>query len=126
MSSAIRITEAEWEVMEVVWAQPPVAATAIVDVLERKRQWSLGTVRSLLRRLVNKRALQQQIEGKRYLYTPRVSRNECVLRESESFLDRVLGRAPSVSLVHLVKNADLSRKDIQELRRILREKEEQS
>ena len=126
MSSAIRITEAEWEVMEVVWAQPPVAAAAIVDVLERKRQWSLGTVRSLLRRLVNKRALQQQIEGKRYLYTPRVSRNECVLRESESFLDRVLGRAPSVSLVHLVKHADLSRKDIQELRRILREKEEQS
>jgi len=126
MSSAIRITEAEWEVMEVVWAQPPVAAAAIVDVLERKRQWSLGTVRSLLRRLVNKRALQQQIEGKRYLYTPRVSRNECVLRESESFLDRVLGRAPSISLVHLVKHADLSRKDIQELRRILREKEEQS
>jgi len=126
MSSAIRITEAEWEVMEVVWAQPPVAAAAIVDVLERKRQWSLGTVRSLLRRLVNKRALQQQIEGKRYLYTPRVSRNECVLRESESFLDRVLGRAPSVSLMHLVKHADLSRKDIQELRRILREKEEQS
>ena len=109
-----------------VWAQPPVAATAIVDVLEKKRQWSLGTVRSLLRRLVNKRALQQQIEGKRYLYTPRVSRNECVLRESESFLDRVLGRAPSISLVHLVKNSDLSRKDIQELRRILREKEEQS
>ena len=86
---------------------------------------ALGTVRTLLRRLVDKGALQHQIEGKRYLYTPRVSRDACVLRESESFLDRVLGRAPSVSLVHLVKKAALSRKDIQELRKILREKEEQ-
>lgn len=109
--------------MAVAWEHAPVAAATIVDVLEERKQWSLATVRTLLRRLVNKGALRQEAEGKRYIYTPLVTREECVQRESDSFLDRVLGRAPAVSLLHLVRKADLSAKDIEELRRILREKE---
>jgi BlaI family penicillinase repressor len=124
MKNVVRITEAEWEVMEVVWEHAPVAAAVVVDLLEKKKQWSLATVRTLLRRLVNKGALQSQSEGKRYLYTSRVSRDDCVRRESESFLDRVLGRSPAVSLLHLVRKANLTDTDIQELRRILKEKED--
>ena len=69
------------------------------------------------------RRLGQEVSGKRYIYTPLISMAECVRRESESFLDRVLGRAPSEAILHLVKRAELSKEDIQELRQILREKE---
>jgi BlaI family penicillinase repressor len=123
MKKSIRITEAEWEVMAVVWDRAPVAASTVVEVLEDRKRWTLATVRTLLRRLVNKGALQQQTEGKRYIYTPLISMVECARRESESFLDRVLGRAPSEAILHLVKRADLTPADIEELRRILREKE---
>ena len=123
MKKSVRITEAEWEVMAVVWDRPPVAASTVVEMLEHRRQWTLATVRTLLRRFVNKGALQQESEGKRYIYTPLISMAECARQESESFLDRVLGRAPSEAILHLVKRAELSREDIQELRRILREKE---
>jgi BlaI family penicillinase repressor len=123
MKKSIRITEAEWEVMAVVWDRPPVAASTVVEMLEHRRQWTLATVRTLLRRLVNKGALQQEAEGKRYIYTPLISMVECARQESESFLDRVLGRAPSEAVLHLVKRADLSKEDIQELRRILNNKE---
>ena len=123
MRTAIRITEAEWEVMAVVWERTPVAASTVFEVLERRKQWTLATVRTLLRRLVNKGALQQEIDGKRYIYTPLITKTECARRESESFLDRVLGRAPSEIILHLVKRADLSKEDIQELRRILNKKE---
>jgi BlaI family transcriptional regulator, penicillinase repressor len=123
MKKSMRITEAEWEVMAVVWDRTPVAASTVVEVLQHRKQWTLATVRTLLRRLVNKGALQQQAEGKRYIYTARISMAECARRESESFLDRVLGRAPSEAILHLVKRADLSRGDIQELQRILRDKE---
>jgi len=126
MKKTIRITEAEWEVMAVVWDRTPVAASTVVEVLEDRKRWTLATVRTLLRRLVNKGALQQESEGKRYIYTPLISMAECARQESESFLDRVLGRAPSEAILHLVKRADLSDKDIQELRRILREKEHKS
>ena len=126
MKKTIRITEAEWEVMAVVWDRTPVAASTVVEVLEDRKQWTLATVRTLLRRLVNKGALQQESEGKRYIYTPLISMAECARQESESFLDRVLGRAPSEAILHLVKRADLSDKDIRELRRILKEKENKS
>lgn len=123
MKASIHITNAEWEVLTVVWEKAPVAASRVADALESKRRWSLGTVRTLLSRLVKKGALEQQQEGKRYLYSPRVSMAECVRLESESFLDRVLGRTPSATVVQLVKKADLSKEDIEELRDILRAKE---
>jgi predicted transcriptional regulator len=75
---------------------------------------------------VAKGALKQEPEGKRYIYNPLISRSECIRQESESFLDRVLGRAPSEAILHLVKRADLSEQDIRDLRRILREKENKS
>ena len=123
MNPSKRITHAEWEVMAVVWQRAPVAASAVVEELRDSKRWSLATVRTLLRRLVNKGALGQQAEGKRYLYTPLVSMEACVRQESESFWERVVGRAPSAALIHLVERADLSKRDIQELRRILRTKE---
>ena len=123
MKTSIHITHAEWEVLSVVWERAPVAASTVAEVLEERRRWTLTTVRTLLRRLVNKRMLEQRLDGKRYLYSPLVSAEECVRRESESFLDRVLGRAPSTALIHIVRNAELSKKDINELRRILRQKE---
>jgi BlaI family penicillinase repressor len=119
----MRITHAEWEVMAVVWQRAPVAASTVEEELRDSKQWSLATVRTLLRRLVHKGALGQQAEGKRYIYTPLVSMEACVRQESESFGERVLGRAPSAALIHLVKRAELSKKDIEELRRILRAKE---
>ncbi len=121
--SALRITTAEWDVMDVLWRQAPQPASALVEALHATRHWTLTTVRTLLRRLVNKGALAQRFEGKRYLYTPRVSMEACVRYQSDSFWDRVLGRAPSSAILHLVRRADLSKADIQELRRILREKE---
>jgi len=124
MKTSIRISEAEWEIMNVVWRQEPVAANTIVEELREKKQWSLATVRTLLRRLVNKGAVGQKAEGKRYIYTALVSMEACVRQESESLWERVLGHAPSSALIYLVKRADLSKEDIQELKRILREKEE--
>ena len=120
MNTSIRITHAEWDIMTVVWRRAPVAACAVVEELQESKQWTLATVRTLLRRLTNKGALRQQVEGKRYLYTPLVSMDACVRQESESFWKRVLGRAPSAALIQLVERAELSKEDIEELRRILR------
>jgi BlaI family penicillinase repressor len=123
MKRSIRITDAEWEVMAVVWERAPVPASVVAEVLVKKTNWSLATVRTLLRRLVHKKALQQELQSKRYIYSPRVSAEECARMVSESFLDRVLGWAPAETILHLVRKAELSQNDIQELRRILKEKE---
>jgi len=123
LKETIRMTHAEWEVMMVLWQGGRAAASAVVEQLHASKAWSLATVRTLLGRLVNKGALARQAEGKRYIYSPLVTMEDCVHQESESFWDRVLGRAPSAALLHLVRRAELSKEDIQELRRILRDKE---
>ncbi len=121
---SIRITDAEWDVLSIAWQQPPVAATQVLDALSKDRQWSLGTVRTLLTRLVKKGALRTEKAGRRFLYWPLVSMEACIRQESRTFIDRVFGGAPASIVLDLVKETELSKGDIQELRRILKEKEE--
>ena len=98
MKTSVRITHAEWEVMAVVWQRAPVAASAVEAELRDSKQWSLATVRTLLRRLVNKGALVQRSRGQAVpLYAAGFDEGR-VRQESESFWDRVLGRAPSAAL----------------------------
>lgn len=118
-----KISEAEWEVMSVLWNKSPAAASDIVEQLEARRGWHSRTVRTLLDRLVKKGALRFEVEGKRYLYWPRVTMQACVRKESQSFLERVFGGEPASMLVHLVKTTKLTPEQIQELKRILEEKE---
>ena len=118
-----KISDAEWEVMTVVWNKPPAAASDIVAQLETRRGWRSRTIRTLLDRLVKKGALRFEVEGKRYLYWPCVTMQACVRKESQSFLERVFGGEPASMLIHLVKTTKLSQDQIQELKRILSDKE---
>jgi BlaI family penicillinase repressor len=119
------ISDAEWQVMEVVWAQgDPVTANEIVARLERTTAWKEKTVKTMLNRLVNKGALGYELDGKRYLYKPKVARDECVRVETQSFLSRVFGGATGAALLHFVQEHDLTREEIEQLRRVLAARKE--
>ena len=120
---SIRISEAEWQVMSLAWERPPIAAADVVETLSQRTGWHSRTIRTLLDRLVKKGALKAARDGKRYLYTPQVSLEECVRQESQSFLERVFGGEPAPLLLHLVKESNLSKDEIRELKRLLSEKE---
>ena len=123
-SPQIKITDAEWDVLNEVWQQNPIAATDVTRALKSERNWSLGTVRTLLTRLVDKGALEAKKVGRRFLYSPLVSMEACLRQKSQSFIDRVFGGAPSSVILNLVRDTELSQEDIKELRRILRDKEQ--
>ena len=118
------ISDAEWEVMEILWSSStPLTANDVVDPLARKNQWSPRTVKSLLNRLVKKRALGFETEGKRYLYYPNVSRAECVRSRSKSFVASVFGGAVGPMLAHFVSEAPLTADEIRELKEMLEKRE---
>jgi BlaI family penicillinase repressor len=123
MKNPPTISDAEWDVMQVVWDAAPVTAAEVIERLARPRQWNHRTVRTLLNRLVKKRALGFKVDGKRYLYHPLISRADCVRRESRSFLSRVFGGSAGPMLVHFVNETDLSPEEIDQLKRILARKE---
>ena len=123
MAQTPRISDAEWAVMEEIWRQHPATALEVVQKLGPARQWQDQTIRTMLRRLIDKGALKYKAEGKAYYYEPAVSREQCVRVESRSFLERVFGGAAKPLLVQMVKDADLSKEDIDELKRLLAKKE---
>src|SRR5579859_933170 len=116
-----RISDAEWEVMKVVWKISPCTAATIVSALAPSKDWSVGTIKTLLNRLHSKGALRFQKVGKSYLYSPNVAKERVRAAEADSFIDRVFDGAFSPMVAHFVSARKLSTADLDELERILRE-----
>jgi BlaI family penicillinase repressor len=116
-----RISEAEWQVMREIWRRDTATAQEVVQSLEHTG-WNPRTVKTLLNRLVKKGALTFEEQGRAYLYRAAVRMQDCIKKESETFLDRVFGGAPAPLLMHFARNARLTRDELDELRRILKEK----
>ena len=113
------IAEAEWKVMRVLWRQAPLGAYDIVQELAEKESWHPNTIKTLLARLVKKRAIKAKKYKNLFLYEPAVSEEECLQTASESFLERWFGGAVQPLLVHFAKRKKMSKADLEELRKIL-------
>lgn len=119
MARPPQISDAEWEVMQVVWEASPRTASDVADALSERMKWHPKTIKTLLGRLVKKGVLKFREEGNRYLYRPAFPREKYIAEESRTFLDRVFGGDAAPMLVHFVENAELSDSDILELRALL-------
>ena len=118
----VKISPAEWEVLNVLWDRAPATAAEVFDALPRDKDWHAKTVNTFLARLVEKGVLQVRREGRSNVYLPRKTRAQCVHAEGKSFLDRVYRGAFGPMLLHFVEKADLSDEEIRELERLLRKK----
>jgi BlaI family penicillinase repressor len=120
------ISDAEWEVMNVLWSASPLTGGEVIDQLKDRRAWSPRTVKTLLNRLVKKGALAFATQGNRYLYRPAVTRDSCVRTESRSFLSRVFGDEVGPMLIQFVRQADLTAREIEEITQALKAKSTQA
>ena len=115
------ISEAEAVVMEVLWRSAPRSADEILAELGETQQWQEGTVKSLLNRLLKKKAVKAERDGRRYLYTPLLARESYVSQESKGLLDRLFGGRVAPLVAHFSEQRKLSKKDIAELKKLLQE-----
>ena len=123
MVDSTQISEAEWQVMSVSCEKQPVDSQTVVASLSQTTDWSVATIKTMLHRLVKKGVLAFEKDGKRYLYRANLRRSDCVRQASRSFLDRVFGGHAAPAVLQLVKAARLSPKEVEELRRLLNDKE---
>lgn len=113
------ISEAESRVMEVLWQQSPQTSEEIVASLLEPTGWHEKTIKTLLNRLLGKGAISAQRDGRRYLYTPLLHREDWQQHESRSLLDRVFGGKVAPLLAHFSQHEKLSAKDVAELRKLI-------
>lgn len=120
MKRVPKISETEWEIMRIVWALHPITAAEIVErLIATDATWHPKTARTLLARLVQKKALDYEPQGRAYVYEPLVSERECVAAASESFVERVFGGSLKPMLAYFVEQRRLSKSDLAELQRLL-------
>jgi BlaI family transcriptional regulator, penicillinase repressor len=117
-----RISDAEWEVMRVLWKQGPSSANDVIAALgQRRPPWHPRTVKAFLNRLVKKRALGFKAHGRAYLYHALVREGQCAEAASVSFIERVFGGSLKPMVAQFVARRRLSRQEIEELKDLLEE-----
>ena len=120
MSNLPQISEAEFEVMKIVWKNAPVSTNDITDALTSRTKWSPKTVQTLIKRLVDKGALSYIKQGRVYVYTPLVDEKEYLSHQSHRFLERFFeGNIASMFSAYL-EEEKLSEQEIAKLRSLLK------
>lgn len=119
-----QISEAEFEVMKIVWKYAPISTNDITGRLLRTTSWSPKTIQTLIKRLVTKGALTYEKQGRVFVYTPLVKENEYIDQKSTSFLKRYYDGDITAMLSSYIENDRLSETDIDHLRSLLSRKSE--
>lgn len=119
-----QISEAEFEVMRVVWAYAPINTNEVTDKLTQTTAWSPKTIQTMLKRLVTKRVLTYEKMGRIFVYTPLVTEEEYIRQESHSFLKRYYGGNITSMLSSYLESDRLSEAEISSLRHLLTEQSE--
>ena len=117
----MQISEAESVVMDVLWRRHPLGAEDVVLALADRQDWQEATIKTLLNRLLNKGVISAAKDGRSYLYSPLLRREDWVLEESRGLLDRLFDGRVAPLVAHFSEQRKLSRKDIAELRKLLEE-----
>ncbi|WP_423799995.1 BlaI/MecI/CopY family transcriptional regulator [Neobacillus sp. SAB-20_R2A] len=120
-----QISEAEYEVMKVIWNYEPISTPEVVEKLSNS-EWKPNTIHTMLARLVKKKALHARKDGRVFIYTSLVEKHQYVEQKSKSFLQQFFGGTLHSMVLNFIENDQLSNEEISELKKILstREKKE--
>lgn len=116
-----QISEAEYEVMKIVWKYAPVSTNDVTDKLMMTTKWKPKTIQTMLKRLVTKGALTYEKQGRVFVYTPLVDESEYIQSESHSFLKRYFHGDITAMLSSFLEEDKLSENELTALREMLSE-----
>ncbi len=119
MKALPQISEAEFEVMKIVWKHAPINTNEITDRLTKTTKWSPKTIQTLIKRLVTKGALSYEKESRVFVYTPLIDEKEYIGQESHSFLKRYYDGDITAMLSAYIEDDKLSATEIDTLRSLL-------
>jgi BlaI family penicillinase repressor len=117
----MRITSAESQIMEALWQGGPMTTEEIVAGVGPAQAWAEGTVRTLINRLMRKKAIKGERDGPRFAYRPLVRREDYVLSESQGLLDRLFEGEVTPLVAHFARHRALTPDDVKKLKALIAE-----
>lgn len=119
------ISNAELELMQVIWQQYPCTAADVVQQLQQQKDWHEKTVKTLLNRLVSKGALAYETQGRAYLYSPLIARQDYQQQASGNFVQKLFAGRVAPLVASFARKHELSAADLAELKQLVAELEQQ-
>lgn len=119
MKALPQISEAEFQVMKIVWEHAPVSTNQVTEYLVRTTKWSPKTIQTMLKRLVQKKALTYDKEGRVFIYTPLFGHEDYVNQESRHFLQRFYNGNLVSMMTAFLDMEELSQQEVDELKELL-------
>lgn len=118
-TDGVKLTASEWNVLSCLWEDSPRTVMQLVADLGDRVGWAKSTTITTLRRMEEKELVRVEHAGKGKLYAPAVEREQAVIAETRSFLDRVYQGSVGLMMSAMAQRRELSAGEVAELRAIL-------
>jgi BlaI family penicillinase repressor len=117
----MELSKSEQRVIDVLWNEQPLTVGQIIERLQAQTDWHANTIKTLLTRLIEKKAVARRKDGGRFFYRPIVTREAMLTKESEGLLRRFFDGQMAPLVAHFADRRKLSKRDIEDIEKILAE-----
>lgn len=117
------ISDAEWEVMRIVWTLGDTRTSQVIEELQPKMGWTESTIKTLLHRLVQKGLLKTEKDGRRFIYTATVSQTDMMYNAARELLDRMCDMHKGEVILKLLHDSPISKSDLEKIQTEVNTKE---
>ena len=118
----MQISDAEWQVMKIIWMQGEQTSTDLIKVLEKRFSWSKSTIQTLLARLVEKGCLTREKQGKSFVYSALLTQEDSKKLLVQDIKDKVCSRRMKQLLADLIEECDFTLADLEGLEEVISKK----
>ena len=118
----MQISDAEWQVMKIIWMQGKQTSTDLIKVLEKRFSWSKSTIQTLLARLVEKECLTREKQGKSFIYSALLRQEDSKKLLVQDIKDKLCSRRIKQLLADLIEECDFTLADLEGLEEVISKK----
>ena len=118
----MQISDAEWQVMKIIWMEGKQTSTDLIKVLEKRFSWSKSTIQTLLARLVEKECLTRKKQGKSFIYSALLTQEDSRKLLVQDIKDKLCSRRMKQLLADLIKECDFTLADLEGLEEVISKK----
>ncbi|MEH6459965.1 BlaI/MecI/CopY family transcriptional regulator [Chitinimonas sp. JJ19] len=119
--TAAALTDAERELLEVLWRKKQASVREVTDEIAKKKSVAYTTVLTMFKVLEKKGLVTYHQEGRAFIYTPTISRGEARKSALERLLKQFFNGSPQVLAQHLIEQHEMSPDELDALKRLVAE-----
>lgn len=119
MEKSPQISEAEYEIMKIIWSDSPISTNEVCEKAPKSHNWSNKTIHTLLSRLTAKHVIAYEQRGRMYYYYPIISQKKYLSQATRHFLDRFYNGEASSLLSSLLSGSEISDADLEKMYHML-------